>query len=487
MNKSIFLLKVNLRLVSVAVLIMTTIFLSACNTATPTASTTPPEYAEVTLTPRPETTPTEDTIPTVDVTPTQQISTALMVDPEDLEGISIRFMHPWSGESALALEEIATQFSLTNPWGIWVDVQSQGSENLLVETLQSDLESGDLPGLIAVHPYALSDLEDDYHPVLLTDYINSPEWGIEPDAQADIPSAFLAQFTLEGNLTALPIAPQAAVLFYNQTWAEELEISSLPEDARAFRQQSCDATYANQADNNVENDGTGGWLINRDPEVLASWYRAFGGQLPINDPPNFNDEASREAFGYLKGVYDEGCIWIGRQSEPYFYFANRYTLMYAGSLNQIPKQMGWMSVAENEDEWKAIGFPGPDGRVVLVDSPGLMVSADTPENQMAAWLFARYLLEPDVQAKLVQRLFSIPVRSSALAFLEDFERDYPQWAQTVEMMDAMEVLPISDGWGIAQWVLQDAFERVLRSEANQIPNILEELGRLINELEGVTP
>ena len=487
MKKPIFFLKMTLHLVSAAVLIMTIIFLSACNAATPTASPTPPESAKVTLTPKPETTPTEDTSPTVEVISTQPTSTALMVDPKDLADISIRFLHPWSGGIAATLEEIATQFSLTNPWGIWVDAQSQGSETLLVETLQMDLESGDLPGLIAVHPYALSALADEYHSVSLTDYINSPDWGIDLDAQADIPSAFLKQFTSEGNLTALPIAPQAAVLFYNQTWAEELEFSSLPEDESAFKQQSCDATFANLADSNMENDGTGGWLINQDPEVLASWYRAFGGQLPINDPLNFNEEASRKAFGYLKGAYDEGCIWIGRQSEPYFYFANRYALMYAGTLNQIPKQMGWMAAAENGDDWKATGFPGPDGKVVLVDSPGLMVSADTPENQMAAWLFARYLLEPEVQAQLVRQSFTIPVRSSALAFLDDFGQDYPQWAQTVEMMDVMEVLPISEEWGISQWVLQDAFDRILHGDASQIPDILKEVDRLINELEGETP
>jgi len=297
----------------------------------------------------------------------------------------------------------------------------------------------------------------------------------------------MEQYSLDGNLSALPVAPQAVVLFYNQTWAEELEFSFSPEDERTFRQQSCEATFSNQADINMENDGTGGWLINQDPAVLASWFHVFEGQLPINDPPNFNDEASREAFGYLKDVYDEGCIWIGRQSEPYYYFAYRYALMYAGKLNQIPRQMGWMAIAKNDDDWKAIGFPGPGGRIVLVDSPGLMVSADTPENQLAAWLFARHLLEPDVQARLVENLFTIPVRTSALGYLEDFGREYPQWAQAVEMMSEMEVLPISEEWGIAQWVLQDAFMRVLQSDADQIPDILEELDRLISELEGVAP
>ena len=479
--------KVIRRLVSIIGVISTAIFQFACQPSAATLSPTPSLSAEVTNTPTQGVTPEAVLSPTAEVSVTQEASAALMVDPEDLAGISIRFLHPWTGEGAVAMEEIATQFSLTNPWGIWVDVQSAGSETHLVESLQSNLENGDLPGLIAVHPYALSALADAYHPVSLTEYIDSPDWGIDPDAQADIPSAFLEQFYLEGHLTALPVAPQAVVLFYNQTWAEELEFSLSPEDERTFRQQSCKATYPIIVDDNQGIQLIGGWLVNSDPEVLASWYLAFDGQLPINDPPKFNDEATAQAFSFLKDVYDEGCIWIGRQSEPYFYFANRYALMYAGTLDQIPRQMGWMAVAENEDEWQAIGFPGPSGRVLLVDSPGLMVSADTPENQMAAWLFARYLLEPEVQAQLVQQSFTIPVRSSSLAFLDDFGQDYPQWAQTVEMMDVMEVLPISEEWGISQWVLQDAFGRILHGDEDQIPDILEEVDRLINELEGETP
>ncbi len=224
--------------------------------------------------------------------------------------------------------------------------------------------------------------------------------------------------------------------------------------------------------------------MNNAPEVLASWYYAFEGELSKNDRLVFDNEVSRDAFGYLKSIYDEGCIWIGRQSMPYDYFANRYALIYAGTLDDIPHQAGWMAVAENEDEWTAIGFPGPDGNVLLVDGPGLMISQDTPEKQLAAWLFARHLLEPDVQARLIRQLFTLPVRYSAVEELADFAREYPQWAGIADEMDVMDVLPVSEEWGLTQWVLQDAFNRILQGDADQIPDILEELDRLLDELQG---
>ena len=135
--------------------------------------------------------------------------------------------------------------------------------------------------------------------------------------------------------------------------------------------------------------------------------------------------------------------------------------MYAGTLDQIPYQAGWMASSGSTDSWTVTGFPGPDGEVMLVDSPGLMVTADTPEKQMAAWLFARYLLSPEVQAELVQSGFSLPVRESAMSLLSGFASQYPQWSQAVEMMDIARPVPISSGWGdrtvgAAGWVLSFA-------------------------------
>jgi len=411
----------------------------------------------------------------------------IAVDPADLSGISIRFAHPWAGEAAEIFEDIARAFSLTNPWNIWVDVEAYGSETALLETLQVNLESGDTPSLIAAHPYYLSALEG-FSSVDLFDYIDHEEWGLDDDEKGDIPQIFLDHFTTGEILRALPVAPQATVLFFNETWAEEIGYAAIPSDDAAFSAQACAATEANLADVNIDNDGTGGWLINFDPNVMAGWYLAFDGKLAQSATPQFNDDAGQDAFGYLKSVYDDGCIWIGRQPEPYFYFANRYALMYAGTLDQIPAQTGWMSQAENEDQWASIGFPGPNGETtMIVNGPGLSVTSDTLERQMAAWLFAKHLIEPEIQARIVRNLYTLPVRNSAMQSLSDLEREYPQWGEAVSMLDIAETVPVSEGWGIAQWVLQDAAYRIFQAPASEMEAILEELDSTIEELEGMSP
>lgn len=446
-------------------------------TATPTS-----DYSE---SPRPTRTSTPNRVsPTPTVTHLE-----INVDPEDLDGLSIRFVHPYNGEVGDVIRDIAMKFSISNPWGIWVEVEGQGSESLLFENVQSDIDQGNIPALVAAHAYTLSDLMGEYISISLTDYINHPEWGIEPAAQEDIPQVYLDQYTTNGQLTALPIAPQAMVLFYNQTWAEGLGFDMLPNDEDSFAELACGATSANLADNLEENDFTGGYLMNYDPWVLLSWYWAFGGEIPRDETPQFNNEAGQSAFGYLESLYapEQNCIWVGRQPEPYWYFANRYAAVYAGILDQIPSQVGWLAQAQNDDQWTVRGFPGPDGDVMLVDSPGLFITESSPEAQLGAWLFAKHLVTPEVQARLVQSLFTLPVRLSTLEELNDFITAYPQWAAAVEMVDNANHLPISVGWGYGRWLLEDAIRRAFVTEEDDLSINLQQLDEMILEFEGAAP
>jgi ABC-type glycerol-3-phosphate transport system substrate-binding protein len=446
---------------------------------------TPTPTAENNDSPRPTGTSTSN-----QVSPTPTVNhIEINVDPEDLDGLSIRFVHPYNGEIGEIIQDIAMKFSLSNPWGIWVEVEGQGSENLLLEKVQSDIDRGDIPELIAAHAYTLSWLEGDYTSIPMTDYINHPEWGIDPASQKDIPQVYLDQYTANGHLTALPVAPQASVLFYNQTWAEVLGFAASPTDEDSFAEMACEATAANLVDNNEENDFTGGYLMNYDPWVLFSWYRAFDGEIAENEIPQFNNDAGQSAFGYLESLYapEKNCIWVGRQAEPYWYFANRYVLMYAGTLDQIPSQVGWMAQAQNDDKWTVTGFPGPAGEIMLVDGPGLFIMESNPEAQLGAWLFAKHLVTPEIQARLVQSLFTLPVRSSTLEQLNDFVSAYPQWAAAVEMVSNANHLPISEGWGYGRWLLEDAIRRTFVTEEEDLTIILEQLDEMITEYEGITP
>ena len=119
-----------------------------------------------------------------------------------------------------------------------------------------------------------------------------------------------------------PISPIAAlaprlagVLLYNRGWAQELGFNRAPTTPGEFKEQACAAAQALLADDEFDNNGTGGYLVDGDPLVVSSWILAFGGSLSGSDSPDsyFDPEPVEEAFSYLKGLFDRGCAWIGRR------------------------------------------------------------------------------------------------------------------------------------------------------------------------------
>ncbi len=461
--------------------VLVLLLLSAC---TPDATLTPTEVISV-ATEAPTPTPTPTPEPTVTATPLPPAH--LDIDESDLEGVVVRFVHPWSGDMADTLAALAAEFSLSNPWDIWVQVESPGSEDQMFENLELDLAENKIPGLIAAYPYQLAGLSGAYYAVHLTDYFDHPVWGFSSEAQADFVPSYFEPFQQSDELVALPVAPQAAVLFLNETWVAALDQTLPLRDEKDFKALACAAAIFNNDDLEIENNGTGGWLVHFGPQMLMGWYFGFDGDVPFDQRPAFDNDQALDAFSFLKGAYDQGCVWIGLQPDPYAYFAERYAVMFSGTLDQIPMLTNWMAAQENDDVWSVMGLPTPEGDIMVVDGPGLMVTADTPENQIAAWLFARYLLEPDSQARIVESGFTLPVRESAIPLLADFSSRYPQWASALAMVPDAKMLPVSTSWGVTQWVLQDAAWRIFQTPSDQLPEILSELDATINELLEMMP
>ena len=68
-----------------------------------------------------------------------------------------------------------------------------------------------------------------------------------------------------------------------------------------------------------------------------------------------------------------------------------------------------MSRLDNTDEWTLIPFPGSTARVLVAYGPSYSVLKSTPEKQLAAWLFARWLLSPENQAQWVDASALFPL------------------------------------------------------------------------------
>ena len=418
--------------------------------------------------------------PTPKTTPTQGISAS------QIRGARISFWYPASGDLEDEYSAQIAEFNRTNIWGITVEGRAFLSTIQLEEQVTS--QTGSLPNLVSVPLEMLLTWQAQSQIVLaLDEFIHDPEWGLTSQETGDILDVFWNEES-DGQRWGFPAERNAQVLFYNVSWAQALGFQHPPATPDEFKTQACAAMKANVSDDNLENNGTGGWLLSEDPLVLESWRMVFGGDpLPVQEgkPYIFNTPASVSAFSFLKTMVDENCAWMARNPAPYQYFAQREALFYSGSLLDFPFQARAMDFAKSSDRWIVLEYPSPDGsRVVLTSGNTNAILRSSPVDQLASWLFLRHLMLPRVQARLAAVNDLIPVRQSALDLMADFRQQNAQWAQVVDWQDDYRPAPRLASWRTVRRILQDAAWQIFSPivKVDGIAGVLEELDGMVKEM-----
>jgi ABC-type glycerol-3-phosphate transport system substrate-binding protein len=435
---------------------------------------TTPDPAQVqTLTP-------EVIIPTATATR----SAYMQIDKESLIGITLDFVHPWSGETANAIQALVNEFNKVNEWGITVKVQSSGGNETLYDQLQENLRSDTMPDVIAINPYLARRLEGDHYWLDVTEYLHDEQWGIAQDQINDIPYTFFDLSKVGSRILGMPIGMSASALYYNQTWAKELGFSSPPTTPAELQQQVCAAAQTKMIDNDISNNGTGGMWINNSPNSVISWYAAFGGSIPDgSEITQFNDQAAVDSFTFIKELFDQSCAWVGRQPTPYDYFANRFTLVYPGNLEDIDLQSNAFLSSGSLDEWILIPYPTLDGKgTYLVDGSTLLISVAKPETQLASWLFVRWLSSSPAQQVFSNTSLYWPLQLSSVTRMDDLLADRPQFDDLLHDLDLAQAAPTYPAWAMDRMVLQDAFWQYLTGYQQNLPDVLTLLDATIAEL-----
>jgi ABC-type glycerol-3-phosphate transport system substrate-binding protein len=474
------------RILWLVVLILALLLLAGCRES----AVPPAEIATATVpaaTARPSATP----VPTrTRVTPTPTPDPVLQVAEEDLRGVTVRYWHPFTDDSAALMRQLAADFNEQNQWGIRVSVFSQGSSATLQERFTESMQSGEgTPHLVAAPLLLLHDWDAQDWLAPAEPYLRHTQWGWEADMLGGLDAFVLTQHQdADGRQLSMPLSWQANVLFYNQGWAQELGFDEAPATFAAFQEQACAAKDALLADDDRANDGTGGYIASRDADALLSWLAAFGyDDLPVapGDAYQFATSEGEAAFTALRQMTDEGCTWVSRLPTPYDYFAERLALFYSGSTRDILMQEQAMAFAGNEDDWIVLPYPPADGQSpLLVNGNGAAIVAGSPPEQMAAWLYLNYLLEPRNQALLAIASGGYPVQDGAWTWLEVYANQHPQWGLAPGWETARFSPPLFHNWLVVGNVLADAGWELYQpfTTVERVPGILEFLDTMIAEI-----
>lgn len=413
------------------------------------------------------------------------------MDAGDLRGLQIRFLHPWAGATAEQIDLLVDTFNRSNQWGFRVQAESTGGTGMLYQEV-NPLDAAGLPDLVAAPgEYLLTWFRSNAEMVAdLNGYIRHSEWGLSSDQVGDFIPAFWQQDLTGEVRLGIPLLRDASLLLYNQTWAKELGFNRPPVTPEEFQQQACAAALANRSDRTMVNDGTGGWIVETRGVTLWSWLRGFGADpYPASGGVfQFASPQSEAALTFLRTLVDENCAWKSRLAEPYEYFANRQALFYSGVLEDTLVQAHTMQRMNKDDVWTVIPYPSLDGEPVLVASgPSLAIFRTSPQRQLAAWLFLRWLITPEHLADLTEAAGGLPVTQSALAELRVFGAQQPQWRAGLVYLAQVQTPPADADWRNARSLLEDAgYQALLPSVTlEQIPSVLQMLDDMIIELRGM--
>ncbi len=422
-----------------------------------------------------------DSPPQATTTPVSQTG----IEPAELHGARVHFWYAWTGEQAEAIESLVSEFNGLNPYGIWVESSQVSNYAGMQEMVGMALETGDPPDLVTIfieqsQTWAKSGVD-------LQPYVQDPVYGLSQTEIDDYWPAVWEGGIIAGKQIGLPVSFDAAVLYYNISWARELGFDKPPETPQDFFDQVCAAGKAKMNDDTTSNDGLGGWIINTDPETLLSWILAFGGNISPDGGTSylFNTKETNQAFVFLNDLAGEGCAWKARNPDPTGYFARREALMYSGSLDKMAEQIRANQASGALDEWTVIPYPGDrENSRVKVNGPYFEILSAQPVERLAAWVFLRWLEQPENQAQLAQAGSELPPGKSAFSSMNAGEPNQIQWEAAGELMDRAQAGFYHPHWMIARLILQDAGAQLFQSvvQPGHVEALLSEIDQTTAEV-----
>jgi ABC-type glycerol-3-phosphate transport system substrate-binding protein len=292
----------------------------------------------------------------------------------------------------------------------------------------------------------------------LNTYLHDPEYGLTALEMSDFATAVWSQDEVDGIRYGLPAQRTARFLLYNETWARELGFLAPPKTSTEFETQACAAHAALGKDADPRNDALGGWIIDTSATTALSWMMAFDGGIQEGDNYRFLTPENIAAFKYLKVLQQKGCAWIPSPDlQVHDRFVARQALFATTSLEELPDQARAFLTSGSQDEWTLLAFPGPEREALVLYGSSFVMFRSDGVTQLSAWLFMRWMLSPENQARWVQSTGLLPLRSSTMNLLGEYAAAHPQWADGAELISSGRTVPQLASWRLARVMLGDGF------------------------------
>ena len=381
--------------------------------------------------------------PTKEVVKTEAPVVETEKAPEDMwAGVTpapeIVFWHQHSGSREADMMKIVDEFNATNEYGITLTAEYAGGYGDIFTKMLPILNTLDVPDLVVGYQnqtatYQLADAMFDINTI-----IDNPTYGLTAEEQADFFPGFFVQdvFTMFGGARlALPPNRSMEVVYYNESWLAELGYDAPPATPAEFKEMACAATANPYSGATAE--GSLGYQLSIDTSRFASWTFAFGGDIFDYETNQFttNSDASIAAMEFLQDLFESGCARIvsesyGDQTD----FGNGTLLFTVGSSSGLPYYGSAVDAGAGHD-WSVAALPSATGMPKQnVYGASVGIPKTTPERELSAWIFLKFLTSPDIQAQWAKASKYFPTRASVAGEMEGFFKANPTYKKAFDLL-----------------------------------------------------
>jgi len=360
------------------------------------------------------------------------------LDKLDPRGQAVVYWHDFTGIREEQLLSLVDEFNRTNEWGITILAESQGTSQQLYDRLNRGLPEKKIPGVIVVFPdqavtYARVGVLVSVDPYMANEKWGLSRWELEDFFSVALNGDYMPE--LEERY-GWPVFKDMEVLYYNEDWLVELGYDSPPETWDDFLEISCAAPK--QPFSNSKGEGTPtGFQYPPTASQFATLIFSRGGDITDRDGSEFifNAEEGQATLLLLRELETRDCGVLDESGKDRVTsFGRGWTLFTIASVHQMPI---YSEIVEQGAGFNWSVSPPPhvthDPRMNIF-GPSLSILKTTPKEQLAAWLFIRWLSEPEQQAKWATGTGYLPVRRSAKELMTGYLESNPAYAKAIGYM-----------------------------------------------------
>jgi len=408
--------------------------------------------------------PTEVPPATATLLPTPVPDRWAGIDPA---GQQVTFWHNYRGQRVAEMNRLIAAFNTTNQYRIVVNARYMGGVDDIASRTLDALGTADAPDMIVAYQDAAARIEEAGGRLDLSGLYASPAWGLSADEIADFNPAYLAQdvFTsMDEKRLGLATNRSMEILYYNVDWLNELDLSyegppATPDEFRAAACRASETTFSRVPGVTAPV----GYEISTDASTFSAWIFAFGGSLYDEENGRFTYDSPEaiQAAEYLQMLVADGCARV--VTEPYAdqdNFGAGTTLFTTGTSSGLPFYERAVRGGPGF-EWGVSMLPHTTTPVMNLYGPSISLSENTPERKLAAWLFLKYLLTPDAQARWAQSSGYFPARQGAIDTLRPFLEANPKYASALSFTSYGRSEPALRGYDDVRGLVSRAFIDIL--------------------------